>query len=428
MRKLALGGALALISMNALAADDFKVQLGGRMDTQYGVIHDSGNFRNTTPAQPSSSNKMRSNGLVTDSRIDVNIDATSDKGFKYGGSIRLFADTSLPVNSSPFYGDQNKVYIESNKIGRFEFGNTPGAPDLLELDIDNFEVGTYGVNGYWSTWLADKSYKWSSAFKDTKYASLGVQSAQFIATPVLFTNYSSNGYSNAPKVNYFTKPLDEITIGLSYTPDLDSRGTVSGMSYANNVSSSDQRGNPATFKNIYGLGVMLDKKFGDYGVKINFSGVAGQAKLKVLRDLRAYETGALFNYKSFKFGSTYGTWGNSLTFKANNTPGRKTFANYWTLGLGQELEKFGYSLTYLNSNKAGGLESLAATALGGYTNTLQKLTDTSANNLKSMVLDLDYAIAPGFKAYVAGSKFRIKESGGQVDNGNLLILGTRLLF
>lgn len=449
MKKIVSASVLAaIVSANAYAGDDIKVTLGGRIDTQAGVVNEKSNYRHTNPTDVTSP-QLRPNGIVTDTKLDIKIDATSDKGFTYGGLIRLNGDNSKSTSDSTAVSDRTFVYIQSNKFGRVEAGNMPGVGALLESDIDNFDVGTYGVNGYWGSWNFNRTTKGSDVgnlvynytnsqtlsapFRNAEYAG-----TQFIKFPNLPSFYATPYYSNAPKVNYFTQFANLVTAGISFIPDMDSHGTTSGLSLKNTVTQSDfnERKNPASFRDVFSAGVRLEKAYGDYNAKLTATGETGKAKSATLKNLRAYEVGTMLGYKTFKLGASYGNWGKSLTLKQSLINNRKVRQDYWTAGFGQVFESWGYSVTHMESKKAGGLEIMTtlpyeasgvATLLSSQTGQAY-VVDTRCNKFDNTVLDIDYKVAEGMKVYGAFSRYHFFESNGNKNRGGILMVGTRLLF
>jgi hypothetical protein len=337
------------------------------------------------------------------------------------------------VKALTTFGNQGMIFVESDKIGRLEIGATPGAHSILEMDIDNFGVGTYGVGGFWSTWLNDKSDKFNNAYRaaSSLIATASVQSVQFIESPYIGSNYSGNYYSDAPKVNFFTIPVKNMVVALSYIPDLDSHGSIAGMSNYNTVSSTDTRNNPTTFRNIFGAGVSYEHPINkDTSLKVTAVGEAGTSKNSNLHDLRSGEIGAMLSYKNIKIAATAGNGFKTWTLKDNPTPGRKVVAKYLSLGISQSFDNFAYSVTHFRSRKAGGLEPVYQRILEnvGAITSIASITDTAENKLQNTVFDVDYTIASGVKIYAGQSFFRFKESNGALDKGYVTMVGTRILF
>jgi len=431
MIRIIFSATICLASIAANAAEAPKLSISGRMDTMAGYVKQNKKFRTTNPSSPTE--PLNRTAIVNDTKIDFNIDGKSDLGFKYGGLIRLHADTSTATNSETSVADKTMMFLQHDKIGRFEAGNTPGAGGLFEMETTFFNRGSWGVDGFWSQWVSDKTMRTTGI--NSNLSGLDTRGVEFIVSPNLLSNYSGNHYSDAPKVSLFTKPVPELTLGVSYIPDMDSTGTVKGRASKTGgpVFDTVRAKNPATFENIFSGGGTLDlKPAKDVKVKASLVGEIGKAKISAIRDLKAFETGFLICYQDrFKFGATYGSWGKSFTLK-NPTAGAKQKASYWSVGAGYEQGKFGTSLTYMNSRKAGGLEPITQTSdvktLIGMGVPASSFSDTKTNKFNNLVLDVDYKLADGLLPYVGVSRFEFKESTGAVDKGYVIMGGTRLLF
>jgi hypothetical protein len=420
---------LCLAPLSAVAQEPLKVTLGGRMDTQFGYGKESKYYRNTNPSFLSnpyfetspSSNTMHKSAIVSDTKLDIKADGKYSADLAYGALIRLHADASDAANDEKTVGDKTMFYLQHAKIGRIEAGNYPGAGAAFESTVPFYDTGTWGVDGYWNRWVS--SY--------TKKIPLGgIKGLQFITNPNLPSNYSGWHYSDAPKVTFYTKPLPGLTVGVSYIPDLDSRGGINGVALRNAGPTDSGRSNtPATFKEIFsGGGTYKYAICQDLKVKFGLAGEVGKAKLAALRDLKAYEANFGIKYKQIKLTTSYGNGGKTWTLK-NPLPGAKQKSEYWTLGLGQQIDKLGYAVTYMKSSKAGGTESaILKHPAGSYLEVKQTLSDFRSNKLDVVMLDVDYKVAPGFLPYTGVGAFRFKESQGSNDKGYVAMAGTRLTF
>lgn len=459
MKKVLISTILSIAAFNAVAAEAPVVSLHGRMDTQYTTVREK-KFKNSNPSNPERGANLNNSAIVNDTKLDINIDGKIDNNRTYGGFIRLHADTSAATNDETSIGDKTMVYYQDNRIGRIEAGNMPGAAAMLEMDVSNFNHGAWGVDGFGSKHIQDRTIQTSEKFNRNlgsgasitavreangfgKFAVQETRGLEFITYANLPSNYSGNHYSDAPKINLFTKPVTGLTIGLAIIPDMDSTGTIKGQSTTNGGPTFDstRANNPATFKEIYSAGVMYDKKFNkDWSLKTVLAGEAGRAKTAGVRDLRAYEAGFMAGYQDYKFGMTYGSWTKSLTLKQKN-PGTKQGSGYWSAGFSHDINKFGYAVTYLNSRKAGGIETLtkrtkdALNASGNSTAqfvaskiTADYFSDYAYNKFQNVAVDVDYKLAPGFLPYATVSAYQFKEAGGTKSNGRVAIIGTRLMF
>lgn len=412
-----------LLPTISFASEAPKLTVGGRMETMLGYVNAGSGYDQLNPSVAGS--KIHKFALVNDTKIDFKVDGYNKfHNLKYGGLIRLHADTSRATNKETSVGDKTMVYLQNDKIGRFEAGNMPGAGGLFEMEILFFNKGSWGVDGFWSQWITDKT-KRTSGLLGGALSSLETRGIEFIVSPNLPSNYSGHHYSDAPKVSFFTKPLKQVTLGVSYIDDMDSTGTVSGRSTPSGGPVDTARSTtPKTFKEIVSGGVVLEDKITkDLQYKLALVGEAGRSKFAQLKDLRAMEVGAMFTYKQTRLGASYGDWFDSYTLRSPLS-GSKHNANYWTLGFGQDIGKFGYSLTYMESTKSGGLEVLNPS------NSIPAalVTDFKDNKFNNFVVDVDYELAKGILPYIAVSNYSFKESTGAKDQGHVVIFGTRLLF
>jgi hypothetical protein len=428
-KTIILAAVASSLSIVSIAAEAPKVKIGGRMDVMAGSVKESNGYRTTNPSNPSNANALQKSAIVNDTKIDVNVDGKINENVKYGGFIRLHADSSAATNKESSIGDKTMVYIQHDKIGKLEGGNMPGAGGLFEMDTVFLNKGTWGIEGFWSQWVQDKTKRTSAAIP----VPLNTRSAEFLVSPNLPSNYSGNHYSDAPKVNFFTKPIKTITLGVSFIPDMDNTGSIAGIAPKNSGPVDSDRyfgaaagSYPATFRNIWSGGVMYEQKFGDYGVKASLVGEVGKAKLDALRNLKAAEAGINLSYKEFHLVGSYGDWFKSLTLK-NPVAGAKQGGKYYTVGFGHEINKVGYSVTHISSKKAGGIEALRTKAALNALPT-SVLSDFDYNRLKATSFDVEYHLAPGFKPYAGVTFFKFKESKGHKDSGQVIMAGTRLLF
>jgi hypothetical protein len=436
----------AITPIHSYATEAPKVTLGGRLDTQAFAVDSKKPYQYINPASPSSEGIASHYGFVQDTKLDIKVEGKINNSYTYGTFIRLNADTSQSVTKETTLGNKTMVYFQSDKFGRLEAGNTPGAGALLEMDTVNIYHGSFGVNGYTAAVIGDRTVRVSSiyntvngilaAFSQPALKQINSRPFEFIITPNLPTNYSGQYYSDAPKVNFFTKPFEWLTAGISFIPNLDSSGTVANRAPINGGPRDSARSNlPATFKHIVSGGFIIDKKItNDFGIRSGLSGEYGKAKLNYAHDLKALEAGLMFTYKTVQIGGSYGNWFDSLTLK-NGYGGGKHKADYFMLAAGQNLKPFGYSVTYLNSRKAGGVELAGkklvdglAAAFGSSPIPLSSFTDKASNKFQHVVLDVEYKAAEGLTPYLAVSHYRFNGSTGEKDRGYVGLLGTRLVF
>ncbi len=374
---------------------------------------------------------LKRSGIVTDTVIELRVDGNYNKDMTYGAYITLHGDPSDATNGEDTLGDKAMLYLQHNKVGRLEIGNTPSAAGLLEMDTVNLGRGTYGIEGYWSQWVVQRTHRVTEMLDGVGMPVPATRGFEFITSPNLFSNYSGHYYSDAPKVNFFTKPLPELTIGVGFIPDLDSSGPLAGMSSKDMGPRDKGRAfYPRTVRNIINAGFMYEGKIDDdWSFKTGIAAEKGDTKIKAYKDLRAYEAGLMVQYKDVKVGGTYGSWFDTMSLK-KRLENTKQSSYYYTLGVSHQItKKLGYSLGYMQSGKAGGLEPIVTVNEG-----LELLaggggfSDPKQNKFRNIALDVDYKLADGFIPYAGVSHFRFDEATGKSDSGYVTVVGLRILF
>lgn len=446
---------MASVVATTSLANDVKVKLGGSLDMMVGAVEQKLPYHNSTFIginTPSTSNKK---AIVSDGRININIDGELDSGLKYGGLIYLNADPSIATSSKAGLVDKSMVYVQSDKIGRLEAGNYPGAGGLLGMDTFTFAKAAYGVEGYWSTWV-----------KDVAYVDIGTEFAQpisgqkmipstlahrYLMNPNLPSNYSGYHYSDAPKITFYTQPITGLTVGVSYIPDLDSTGTIRTQGGKESGPTDPERlkvNTRPTFKNIISGGVHYHAKLNPIEMKMSLIGEIGKAKkyygTNLINDLKAYQLGLALIHGEYSLAGSYGNWGKTATYLAKYE-GTKQGTEYWNLIFAQQKEKLGYSLSYMQTRRAGGLEAvgsqlssgIAARVNAGYglnyysttPSANRSYSDSSYNTLHAVSLGVDYKLAPGFIPYIEATRFIFKSKGIPNSNSGFNVLtGLRLKF
>jgi hypothetical protein len=461
MKKLACFSILfSLLTSSSIAAQAPTIKLGGRIETFIGYRKLSNDYSEKIEDRIGFSffvpnGQINNAAIVNDTKIDINIDGISDSGYKYGGLIRLHGDTSLATNEEDGNADKVMFYLQNDKIGRVEAGNYPGSAAMFEMDSSNVAKAAYGVDGYWSKWVHDVTYVNLSTFPliNPLFTVAGVTGIKrisnlmgykFLVTPNLPSNYSGYYYSDAPKLTFYTQPIPELTVGITYIPDLDSTGsiaTIAGRESGPTDPSRFAMNYRPTFRDIWSGGLQYKTDIRDFKVKASIVGEVGKAKkyfgTDIVRDLKAIEAGFTIGYEEYAIAASYGSWFNTATYR-KKFDGTKQKSHYWTLGFSQTMDKFGYSITYMKSLKAGGLEAIG--------NQIQMIllkqanpsavpfedvnfSDRSYNKFTNLSLGAEYKLAPGLLPYAEASFFRMKDSIAPTNNnGAIYLTGLRLTF
>ena len=445
MKKLAILFSASLFCAYSAIAEMPQVKLGGTLHSMAGYRDQKGNYKFDDPSS-NTGNQHHSSAFANDAKIKISADGKFNST-KYGALLKLNADAGATSADETGNADKNMFYIQNDKIGRFEFGNYPGAGAMLEMDIDNFEKGAYGHEGYWSSWVNKKTSK------EYNYGPFGAISGtlaksnllSFMRTPNMPTNYLATHYSDATKATFYTVPAKGLTMGISYIPDLDSTGTIATISTRNGGNTDGDRkilgqSHPALYKEIFSGGIRYEFDITDFKIKTTATGEVGHAKTKVINKLRAWEIGAQIRYGSYGIASTYGDWGRTTTLK-EKLSGTKQGASYWTLNAMHDVsDKLGYSISYMHGKKAGGME-----LIGNYVNTLaiatkpqggpltdaqkRNYSDVKYNTLNNIIFDIDYKLADGFVPFASVARFAFKEAeSGKGNKGVITLLGTKINF
>ncbi len=415
------------------ANDGLKVDISGRIDMQVASVKQNKDLRRILDAEQKYYS-VAEKGIVTDAAIEMRIDKKHNRDLGYGGYISLHADSSVATNGEDTLLDKSMIYLQDDRIGRFELGITPSAGGLFEMDTVNLSRGAYGIEGFWSQWIVQTTHRTNAVFEDI--FTLKSKGFEFIQSPNLFSNYSGHYYSDAPKVNFFTKPLSELTLGITFIPDLDSSGAISGIA-SKDIGPRDagRALNPRTVRDVINGGFMYETSAkSDFGFKLGAAGEVGKAKDARYKDLKAFESGLMLRYKDVKIGTTYGSWFDTLSLK-KKISGTKQSSYYYTVGLSHQVDKkVGYSIGYMKSARSGGLEAIGSLSDPMYAALIEPMveqgifSDKTSNIFKNISIDIDYKLTEGLTYYVGMSKFMFKESNGGKDNGHVVLSGVRLLF
>ena len=445
---------MASVLTTTSLANDVKVKIGGSLDMMVGAVEQKSPYHNSTfisSSSPSTSNKK---AIVSDGRININIDGELDSGLKYGGLIYLNADPSIATSSEAGLVDRSMVYVQSDKVGRLEVGNYPGAGGLLGMDTFTFAKAAYGVEGYWIAWVKDVAYvdigtEFAPYMSGQKMIS-GTLGHRYLINPNLPSNYSGHHYYDAPKITFYTQPITGLTVGISYIPDLDSTGTIRTQGGKESGPTDPERlevNTRPTFKNIISGGVHYHAKLNPIEMKMSLIGEIGKAKkyygTNLINDLKAYQLGLALIHGEYSLAGSYGNWGKTGTYRAKYE-GTKQGAEYWNLIFAQQKEKLGYSLGYMQTRRAGGLEPVGSQVSSGiaaglnagygasYSTTPsanRSYSDSSYNTLHAISLGVDYKLAPGFIPYIEATRFIFKSKGIPNSNSGFNVLtGLRLKF
>lgn len=403
MKKILLGtttliGAASLFAGAALAETP-KVTVGGYANFEVGMVGDDLDAN------------QRAHAFRNDTQVSFKIDGKNDSGLGYGGEVSLLADTTNDIRGRGANASKTMVYVDG-MWGRFEMGSSVGVDGTMKVDAASIARATGGVNGDWN-------YFANAADQFLAMASLPLGYGNLNSATANFTGDHTD--ENLSKVTYYTPRFAGFQLGLSYLPDEINRGQGFTGIAAPHPIGPDRRDNQEGFsQNIFVGGINYDNTFGDIGVTLGATGMAGDAMVATYEDLTAWNVGAKLSYMGFSLAGSYGDWGDSNTLKADNADD----THYWSVGGAYEYGPFGASVTYLNTNFDCGL----STATAGIT---RNCTTVGENEFDSVSVGTDYKLAPGLTPYAEVTWYDMNVPGAVAarDNtGYVGIVGTQLNF
>jgi outer membrane protein OmpU len=401
MRNVLMFLSVTLGAAGAFGAEPLKLTVGGYVDTTAGYTSEKKAFHTVTPGD-STSPKRSNSGIVNETRVTFTLENTSPLGFKYGGLIKINADTSRdPNDKDDNVGNRTMLFVESAKYGRLEGGAYDAVSRKMLVSANSVGVANGGINGYMNHWINSKN------IDGTKY------SEKFVKWPELLTNCDCIPFPN--KVSYYTPKVGGFQVGASYTPDSGVHGTVTELK--STVKQEDQN-----FKNIVDYGVTYENKYQGADFKVGLVGQVGKSKtLSIARKgLNAWEIGASIGYNGFKVVGSYSDWRNSATPSVKDA-NKKYGAKYWTAGAEYKIDKLTTSVSYFNGKRA----NVFATGIPATTAS----HDKGFNRNQYVVVGTSYKLAEGFLPYAEVSRFKTKLHSANANNSGYVILGgTELAF
>ena len=406
MNKFLLTTALAgAVVFTASAEEGTKMSITGSIDSKLVNTHQRDAFRYKNPSD-NSKDKLGNNNIATDAYINFNIKGEVKDGLKYGGLVKLNANTSKSrkevylKDNERSVAEQVMAFLESD-YGRVEVGNYIGVSESMKVNAGTFASATGGING-------DAQYYWNPKTAD---GNDGTKS-KFLQTANLTTNelgtFGLRGV-NAAKLNYYTPEFSGFRFGATFIPNTKAFGAASQV--AGLTEDKDKIG----FKNVFEAGLSYTTEVKEVGVKLAAASQFGKNQNDANKNLRAFEFGTNLSYKGFTVGSSYGDWGKYNVVKDKASEFGKT--KYWTAGVGYANGPLSVSLTHLQSKK------------GDTNSTNNKAT---FNKLRNAVLGVDYKVAPGVLPYVEFSSFKMNQASQTEDKnnnkGHIIMTGIKLNF
>lgn len=403
--------ALGVFAAGSAVAAGPTVTIGGHADFQVGVSDQDAAY------EPAGSIYDRSTHTRTDTEVHVKVDGKTDNGLGYGAHIELEADPNGDDNTSQGSSDYSEnaervfIYVESG-YGRVEAGANSSASETLKVDAGSFARATGGINGDYYHYIdLDGTAGQGGGLTDTYIVLPELPTAAFPGVSNGGNESSRNILATANKVTYYTPRVQGFQAGVSYTPDLNERGTAVGFSTETGTTTAFASGKAVPdFENVWNLGLNYQGEFNGVGLEASATGEFGDTEDTSANrdDLRAYAFGAAANFAGFTVGGSYGILDELGALASVGTEGE-----YWTAGAAYEYGPFAGSVTYLDSS----LEDDTAS------------TDPD-KDFQNLSVGVDYQLAPGLVPYVEVSFFDLDDNtAGNTDNdGSVILFGTELNF
>lgn len=450
MKKLASLSLLSIMANLAIAEDNkVEVKLGGKMETQYGVVTSENAFNYAIPTKtPQSSDaRVRKNGLVNNNELYIEAVAKL-KNMRYGGKIVLNADNSANTDSSNNPAKETLVFAENN-FGRIEAGATPGVSAKMSATIMPAATGG-AYYGDWSNWVNQEWYR-STANEPAYFDAMFISKAALPAdTADSFMDATINNlYAN--KISYYTPSFSGFRAGFSYIPDTDVSGTTTSLT-PSEVGDTDtslvksaylhtertstlsliefNSGSYKGFKDVMVGALNIEQKLNDYDLKLSLTGQTGSTKTLVStqdddtltynrNDLKAFEVAGSIGYKGFAVGGSFANLFNSGQSRVQGDINRIRPSSYWTLASSYTADKLNMSLSYLNS-KAGNEVSVDFPETKKY------------NRTQVISAGISYHLASGLLPYAECNRYSLNAKRSDLtyrkNQGFVVLTGVKVLF
>lgn len=402
--------------------DSFNVKIGGDVEAQFGNISQKSEFNKVEK-----SGERQKSALTTSGSLKFTIDKKNLNGIDYGALLKLNANPSKTKGGKDQIADELKIYIQGN-FGKLELGSTKPVGDSMQVNSYTGARATGGIDGDWGTWLNNES---------------GImQGDNELKVSSFYTAAELPETSKANKINYYTPNFNGLSFGISYTPDTKAKGTVDNAKGI--LANSAEDG----YKNVIQPAVRYETNLSD-NVKLTSAvlGVFGKAKDHLCedketctniaptprKDLRAWQVGLGLSYKDISISGAYGDLGQSGAAKdrailPNNN---KYGGQYWSIGSVYGIDKYGISINYMESKRAGFVSG----------KTKDEITELSKNNseynkFSAISIGADYQVMPGLLPYIEVTRFNFKGNNNFNRNGNdakfnkgtVFLAGTKIKF
>lgn len=424
-------GTIPSVAQATDAIKDSSIKIGGEVNSQFGIINQQNDFRRNLETKQ----YYNKNTLANSGSLKFNYDKKSNSGLGYGAYIKLNANTSESPSGSKNIASEVKLYIE-DKFGKIELGSTSPVGSAMEVNSYSLARATGGLDGDWNDWLKNGGI--------TNNSSKNAISGTYLTAPQLPIGFDET--TKAGKINYFSPNVNGFTFGVSYTPDSKAKGTV-------NQTKDVLKNADGGYKNIWQPAIRYETTF-ENGVKFTTAALGEFGKAKKVsyyddiadididskkipdvdrKNLKAWQIGAGVDYKGFAFAGAYGDIGKSGALDSSVDADVKRGGKYWSLGSAYSTEKYGISLNYMQSKRAGCLSTVKNKK---DEDKFVKFRETEYNKFEALSIGADYLVMPGFMPYVEVTKFKFKENDNygtgtdkaKFNKGTVILAGTKISF
>ena len=399
---------------------NLKLTIKGEINSTLGLTSQKPEFQK----QVSDDNKLTDqdiskNAISNSGTIKFYADYLDNNDFGYGAYVKLNANTSKSPSGSKEIAQELKIYLQSN-YGKFELGSTSSAMSELSVNPYDLARATGGLDGDASGW-----FNAGFAYGNDK----DVINNVFITEPKLLLGYDNGGKSN--KINYYTPVINGFTFGVSYVPDGSAKGTIASTRQVPKSSKAN------AFKNIIQPGIKYQGRLSDnvtfatsvtseFGKAKDYKYKNGVSDTIVRRNnLAAWQVGGMLNIYDVSFAASYGNNGKSGT-KRDQEAGKKYLGNYWSVGSAFAKEKYGISVNYMESRRAGYIFGADDTTVGESSN------NSEVNKFTALSIGADYKVMEGLMPYIEYTKFNFHKNNNftsaMFNDGHVVLVGTKLQF
>lgn len=383
---------------------NFKVDLHGRQEFNLAARSVKSDYMKgdgtATNANGYLTKNQKNFAFDSNTKISLDVSAHADNGLKYGANVAL-KSLGNAQNRNFSNMDNTFLYLEGG-FGHLEAGSNFSAVTMMELGAHSVATGTGGVSGYWADY--------ANVVSPTDGENVTGDFILMGRNSVYRDGMLGTSSESARKITYMSPKYSGLQLGFSYTPDQSNKGSAAAQTMA-----ASQDASP--LKNVFGVVLGFDHKMSgaDLAAEAHYQG-GKNTSTTATNNLSEWGIGAKVAKGPFSIAASYDDARKSDTLKSDK--GQKN--NYWTVGIGYEMNKLAASVTYLNGNKG------------------DKNATTNSNMSKTSAwsVGVDYMLATGLKTYAEFTAYNLKNAALQnptgksypANRGNVFLAGAVVKF